>query len=311
LAHLRGTPTTTASAQIATHYQLAGSEAEAAAYFVKAGDQARALFAPHDAIHYYRSALALGAADPWRLHAACGELSMRIGAYPEALSSYETAAALAPESELGGLEHQLAKVYQRQGSWSLAAHTLTLAQQHLGEAADPAALAHLIIDRSLVAHRQKQPDQALALAQQAGSLAETAGDGPMLAMAYNILGMLARGRGDLETAITFLEKSSQLADESARLDIQIAARNNLALSFSAAGQLAVARAMLEKALLLCQRRGDRHYEAALLSNLADVLHQTSDDAQAKELIKQSVTIYAEIGRRQKDWQAEIWQLVEW
>jgi predicted ATPase len=102
----RRTPATTAvSAQIATHYQLAGHEAEAATYFVQAGDQARTLFAHQDAIHYYRSALALGAAESWRLHAACGELSMRLGAYPDALASYETAAALAPAAEMGLLDH--------------------------------------------------------------------------------------------------------------------------------------------------------------------------------------------------------------
>ncbi len=305
------TPTTAVSALIANHYQLAGQEAAAAAYFVQAGDHARALFAHKDAIHYYRSALALGAEDGWRLHAACGELSMRLGAYPDALSSYETAAALAPGTELGSLEHQLAQVYQRQGNWSLAAHTLTQAQQHLGETADPADLAHLIIDRSLVAHRRKQPEEALALAQQALALAESAADDLMLALAYNILGMLARSRGELETAVTLLEQSRSLADASDRLDIRIAARNNLALTFSAGEQGSLAETNLAEALALCERYGDRHYEAALRSNLADVLHQAGEEAAAQEQIKQSVTIYAEIGREQENWRAEIWQLMEW
>jgi DNA-binding SARP family transcriptional activator/predicted ATPase len=305
------TPTTAVSAQIAAHYQLAGLEAEAAVYFVQAGDQARALFAHRDALHYYRSALALGADDAWHLHAACAELSTRLGVYPDALSSYETAAALAPAAALGKLEHQLAQVYHRQGSWSLAEQTLVQAQEHLGDTAAPAALAHLFIDRTLVAHRQKQPEEALALAQQARALAETAGDEPMLALAYNILGMLARSRGELETAVSFLEKSYRLADSGDRLDIQIAVRNNLALTFSAVGQIAAARTNLEEALALCERYGDRHYEAALRSNLADLLHQAGDKAAAQEQVKQSVTIYAEIGREEETWRAEIWQLTEW
>jgi tetratricopeptide (TPR) repeat protein len=303
--------TTAVSAQIANHYQRAGQEVEAASYFVQAGDLARSLFAHRDAIYYYRSALALGAEDAWRLHAACGALQMRLGAYPDALSSYETAAALAPEAALGRLEHQLAQVYQRQGSWSLAAHTLARAQQHLGETAVPITLAHLIVDRSLVAHRLKQPDEALALAQQARALAETADDGPMLALADNILGMLARSRGELETAVALLTQSRQMADASDRLDIQIAARNNLALTFSAIGQSLAAKSNLEEALAICERYNDRHYEAALRSNLADVLHQAGDKMAAQEQIKQSVTIYAEIGREQENWRAEIWQLMEW
>jgi predicted ATPase len=311
LAQQQSGMTAAVAAQIASHYQLAGQEAEAATYFVQAGDQARLLFAHQDALHYYRSALALGADDAWRLHTACGELYLRLGVYPNALSSYETAAALAPATELGLLEQQMAQVYQRQGSWSLAAHTLEQAQQHLPETAVPATLAHLLIDRSLVAHRQKQPDEALALAQQARALAESAADQPMLALADNILGLLARSRGELETAVTFLEQSRHLAEVSNRPDILIAACNNLALTHSATGQIDAAKANLEQALALCQRLGDRHQEAALRSNLADLLHQLGEETAAQEQIKQSVTIYAEIGREEDTWHAEIWQLTEW
>ena len=310
LAAQRGM-TTAVSAQIATHYQLAGQEAEAAAYFVQAGDQARALFAHQDALHYYRSALALGAPDAWRLHAACGELLMRLGTYPEALSSYETAAALAPMDELGKLEHQLAQVYQRQGQWALAARKLAQARQRLDQAADPITLAHLTLDQSLVAHRQKQPAEALALAKQARALAEQAADVPMLAQAENMLGMLARGREELATAVTFLQHSRHLADSCQRLDIQIAARNNLALAWGADGQTDAAISSLEEALQLCQRYGDRHYEAALRSNLADMLHQAGQETAAQEQIRLSATILAEIGREQESWRAEIWQLMEW
>ena len=311
LANRRGAPTAGVAAQIAAHYQRAGLEAEAAAYFVQAGDQARALYAHQDAVHHYRAALALGAPDAWRLHAAIGELSTRLGAYPDALASYETAAALAPAAELGHLEHQLAKIYQRQGEWSLADHTLAQAQRRLGPTADPAALARLTIDRSLVAHRRQQPQAALALAEQARALAEAAGDEAVLALAFNLLGLLARSGGDLETAVALLEHSRELADGSDRLDIRIAARNNLALALGVAGQWDAARANLAQALALCQRLRDRHHEAALRSNLADVLHQMGDDAAAQAQIRQSVTIYAEIGREEETWRAEIWQLTAW
>jgi predicted ATPase len=310
LAAQRG-PTTAASAQIAAHYQLAGLETEAATYFVKAGDQARALFAHQDAIRYYRAALALGADNAWRLHAACGDLLVRLGVYPDALSSYETAAALAPEDELGKLEHQLAQVYLRQGKWSLAAYKLEQARRRLGESADFVVLSSLILDQSLVAHRQKQPAAALMLAEQARALAKKANDSPTLALTDNMLGMLARSRGELETAVTLLEQSRHLADECQRLDIQIAARNNLGLTLGVTSQTDAAITSLEEAIQLCERYGDRHYEAALRSNLGDMLHQAGEETSAQEQIRQSVTILAEIGREQESWRAEIWQLMEW
>ncbi|MCB0015666.1 MAG: hypothetical protein KDE34_27310, partial [Anaerolineales bacterium] len=193
-------PAAAVSAQIAAHYQHAGQEREAAAYFVQAGDQARALFAHQDALHFYQAALALGAEEPWRWHAACGGLYVRLGNYPAALASLETAAAIAPGPELGQLEHQLAQVYQRQGQWDLAAHKLAQAHTHLDEGTADAELAHLTLDQSLVAHRQKRPAEALALAEKAHVLAQNAGDVPILALATNMLGMLARSRGEVEMA---------------------------------------------------------------------------------------------------------------
>lgn len=312
LAQRRLAPTASDSAQIAAHYQQAGQEAEAAAYYVQAGDRARALYAHRDAIHHYRAALALGADEAWRLHAACGELFLRLGNYPQALASLDTAAALAPApAALGRLEHKLAQVYLRQGEWALAAITLSRAQQRLAETADPATLAQILLDRSLVAQRQQQADVALAWAQQAHALADASGDPATLALVTNMLGLLARNRGELETAVSLLTQSCQLADENGRLDIQVAARNNLALTLDAAGQLTAARAQLEQALSACQRLGDRHYEAALRSNLADVLHQLGEEMAAQAQIKQSVTIYAEIGREEETWRAEIWQLTAW
>ncbi|MBK8902386.1 MAG: AAA family ATPase [Anaerolineaceae bacterium] len=304
-------PSAAVSAQIATHYQHAGLEQEAAAYFVLAGDQARALFAHQDALHFYQAALALGADEPWRWQAACGTLHMRLGNYPAALTSLETAAAHAPQNELGQLEHQLGQVYQRQGQWELAAHTLAQARTHLGENAPAAEQAHLILDQSLVAYRQKQTEAALALAEQAHTLGQQADTTAMLALAENILGILARNRGELETAVSYHQQSRELADAGEHLEIQIAARNNLALTLGAMGQTGAAIDALNEAIQLCQRYGDRHYEAALRSNLADMLHQAGDETAAQAQIRQSVTIYADIGLAHDSWQAEIWQLMEW
>ena len=236
---------------------------------------------------------------------------MRLGDYPAALASYETAAALAPPVALGSLEHQLAQVYLRQGDWSLAALTLAQAEQHLGATVEPAIRARIAIDRSLVAHRRRQPADALRLAEQARLLAASGEDRPVQALADNMLGLLARSRNELDQAVGFLERSCHLADETDRLDIQIAARNNLALSLSLSHQFEAARQQLEDALALCRRYGDRHREAALRSNLADVLHRLGQAAAAEEQIRQSVMIFAEIGRDEDRWQPEVWKLMEW
>ncbi len=69
--------------------------------------------------------------------------------------------------------------------------------------------------------------------------------------------------------------------------------------------------LAEQALARCAAQGDRHREAALHSHLADLLHATGHAEAAMAHLKQSVTIYAEIGAQAGTLQPEIWKLAEW
>ena len=61
---------------------------------------------------------------------------------------------------------------------------------------------------------------------------------------------------------------------------------------------------------LCVTLGDRHREAALRNNLADLLHAAGRADEAMAELRESVTIFAEIGEP-GTMQPEIWKLVEW
>ncbi len=92
---------------------------------------------------------------------------------------------------------------------------------------------------------------------------------------------------------------------------RLAALNNLALVLGDTGQFAEAIALIEEALAVCLRVGDRHREAALLNHLADFHHARGDEPQAMAYLKQAVGIFAEIGVEAGDLQPEIWKLTEW
>ena len=62
---------------------------------------------------------------------------------------------------------------------------------------------------------------------------------------------------------------------------------------------------------LCSQLGDRHREAALLNNLADLLHAAGRDADTKEYLRRSVVIFAEICVEAGEQDPEIWKLSEW
>ena len=299
--------------QIAQHYRLAGLEAEAAAYFVRAGDHARALYANTEALAHYRAALALGHPDTAALYEAIGDLQTLAGEYGTALDSLETAAALTPTGSLAlaGVEHKLAILHGRCADWAGAESHFEAAIDGLSASDDRGALARVYADWSLAAHQQGQVGRAADLAQVALEAAESAEDLHGLAQAHNILGILARNCGDLDGAVRHLALSLASAETLANPGMRSAALNNLALVRGAGGEHEQAIAMAMEGLALCQRVGDRHREAALHNNLADLLHAAGRPEEAMAHLKKAVVIFAEIGVGAGDAQPEIWKLTEW
>jgi DNA-binding SARP family transcriptional activator len=301
------------AAQIGRHFQLAGQDADAAAAFALAGDHARGLYANAEALAHYQAALALGHPETCRLHEAIGDMHTLLGAYTAALASYETAAALCDDDNptLVEIEHKLGNVYARRGEWSAAETHFAAAMEIAGGAVERGAAGRILTDRSLAVHAQGQPERALTLARVALAAAESADDRRGMAQAYNILGILARSRGDSAGAVEQLERGLVIVETLPDPGSRSAALNNLALARADSGDLAQATALAEQALALGVAVGDRHHEAALRNNLADLLHAAGRNEEAMAQLKQAVVIFAEIGGQADDAGPEIWKLTEW
>ena len=290
--------------QIARHYQLAGQNEDAAAYYVQAGDYAHTLFAHRESLAHYQTALALGHPSAAGLQENCGDLFIRLGQYGEALRAYEQASARAPLADLPRLEHKVGQVYLRRGDWELALHRFALAEQGWGDA----AASQLYLDWSYTVYRQGDIAAASRLAQTAQ---QRATDVIAQANSHNILGILARRQGNTGEAHDHFQASRKLSQQHNLLDAHIAALNNLALLAAADENYLNGQALLETALDLCLTWGDRHWQAALHNNLADLFHRMGQEDVAMTQLKQSVTIYAELGRDGEMWQPEVWKLTEW
>lgn len=292
---------------IALHLRLAGRDAEAAAAYRRAGEQARDLYANAEALAAFREALALGDGDPASLHEAIGDLETLAGEYGRALDSYEAAAALAGPERLGAVEHRIGLLHERRGNWELAEHSF---EDALRTDPPPALAARIVADRSLNAHRRRRDDEAQAFAQDALALAEQAEDPRALAQAHNILGVLASSRGDHAEARAQLGQSLTLATADDDPVARAAALNNLALALRAEGELDRALALTDEALALCVAVGDRHREAALENNAADLLQALGRRDEAMQRLKSAVALFAEVGENAAT-EPEIWKLVEW
>ena len=298
------------SGAIARHYEAAGDASTAARYYAAAGDRARALFAHSEALSHYRAALGLEHPEPFRIHEAIADVSVLTGDYSSALTSYETAAALSDQHDLVAIEHKIGSLHHRRGDLNAAQSHLEVALELLDEG-EHAGRARVLADLSLTAHRSGDSDNAQRLAGEALELAERTGEIDALAQAHNILGILAKSRGELPGALKHLQRSADLAVDLSDPTARIAALNNLALAQGETGDGSTAIAVLEEALKLCTEQQDRHREAALQNNLADLWHREGNRERSMEHLKRAVAIFAEIGSRESTMQPEIWKLVEW
>jgi predicted ATPase len=286
-------------ALIARHLEAAGDDAAAAGAYAAAGAHARTLSAALEAISHYEAAIALGHPQAPALHEAIGDLHVLRGAYDDALAAYGAAAATTDDlAAPGRLEHKLGGVHERRGEWELADRHY---EEALGLGADEAAVG---CDRSRVAWRRGELEQARVLGFEALALAQAAGANGAAAQANNILGLLGCGR-------EYLERSLELAAELPHPAIRIAALNNLARDHAAEGELARAEELLYEALAQCEAEGDLHHQAALRNNLADVLHRSGARDAAMAELKLAVTAFAAIGGDDELLYPGIWSLAEW
>ncbi len=299
--------------QIAQHYRLAGLRDEAAKHYRSAGEYERSLFAHKQAIMHFQNALELGAQEQAELYEAIGDLQVLSGEYSASLNSFEQSVSFyaqhAPEQ--GRLAHKMGEVYARRGDLERAQALFEAAQVAYKEINGSLELARLYVDWSRSVYQADKLEQARELAERALNIALSGGDERIQAQATNLLGILARRRGDLDQAKRFVESSLALVEKSNDLTARVAALNNLALVCGQAGDLKQAITLAEMALNLCARLGDRHREAAIHNNLADLHHWARQTEAAMAHLKSAVAIFAEIGGETGTEVPGIWKLTDW
>ncbi|HKZ54201.1 MAG TPA: AAA family ATPase [Anaerolineales bacterium] len=299
-----------AAGTVARHFFHAGERTRAAEFFLLAGDHARGVYANAQALTDYRAALDLGHPDPAALHERIGDLLVLQGDYAAAQESYDAALSGSPQDP-ARLRHKLGSLHQRRGAWQLAEANFHAALEGDAKPVSAGQQARVYADWSLTAHLQGNSAQAQDYAKRAMALAQAAGEAAPLAQAHNLLGILARGRQDVDAARRHLEESLALAKKLGDPVAQIAALNNLALVAQASGDAQRGLDLLRSALGLCESIGDRHRAAALYSNLADLLRAAGRSDEAMQELKRSAAILSQIDAKDGVWQPEIWKLVEW
>lgn len=298
------------SAQVAFHFQHSGQDRDAAEFLYLAGIHARSLYANHSALTHFEAALALGCENIAAVYQQIGDLNTLQGDYRAAIQRYQTGIAHATGAILPDIEHALGKVYHRLGEWEHAENYYQSAMQTLPDVAY-AARSTVLTDWSLTKYGRSDVEQAEQLARAALAMAEQSHVDAAMTQAHNMLGILARKRGNYPEAYAHLEHSQRIAERMDEPGVHTAVLNNLALTYLETGDTAQAQKLLELALERCVQHGDRHHEAALRNNLADVFHAQDQHDLAMQQLKLAVTLFAQIGVSGDTMQSEIWRLAEW
>jgi predicted ATPase len=303
------------SGRIANHYRQAAETEKAAYYYRQAGEFARKVFANHEALAHFETALALGYRPKRDIYLSIGDMHVLNGDYKAAIVSFETAASQEDQidslsSFLAYAEWKIGLVYDRLGEWDQALAQFSAAEKKLSANA-LVDRSQLFSDWSLACHHRGDSQTAEKLAEEALHLASLAGDLQALARIHNLLGILSRHRGNLLDAKNHIEQSVELAELSGQPEIQVAAMNNLARQRQESGDIDAAIELATQALSVCKCMGDRHHEAAIHNHLADLYQSIGRGDEALEQLKLAVAIFAEIGEEAGHWWPEVWKLMEW
>ncbi len=304
---------------IALHETAAGKPRAASDAHVRAGRLARSVFANAEARDHLEAALELGNAAEGVVHEALGDVLTLLGDYDAALGHLGAASAHTPFAERAAIEHRIGLVFARRGDWASAEARLASALEQIAPDRHTGLRSRVLADRGAVAHRAGDVPRAVAFAQDALDLAADTGDPLAIAHAERLLGIVARGRGDLSSARSHLERSIAALDAAETTGVlgpvdvgaRIAILNVLALVRADQGEPGAAMKYALAALTLCERQGDRHRQAAIENNLADLLQAQGRHDEALEHQVRAMRLFTEVGGRPNELEPEIWKLVEW
>ncbi|HUO46954.1 MAG TPA: tetratricopeptide repeat protein, partial [Acidimicrobiia bacterium] len=283
---------------VARHLQMSGNEAEAAEWYLRAGDLAFQVYAHAETEASYRLAQALGHPDRSRIRRSLAEMYLLTARYREAMAEFEAVAATS-EGEVSALAlHGIGEVNRRLGRLEAAHHHFEAA------VADHPQPARLYADWALLAQRSGQAEEARRMAERSLAEANASDDPSLQARAHHLLGVVSSST--IEARHHYRQALDLAADDPIQ---RMASLNGLAHVLGHDGDFSAAAALVAQASSLAHRIGDRHREAALLNHLADLHHRNGHRQKAEELVTESVRLFASI--EPDAWEPEIWLLTGW
>jgi predicted ATPase/class 3 adenylate cyclase len=283
-------------APIAEHCRLAGDDATAAGWYLRAGERAAALGATGDARGFLATALELLPPDEleqrWRALASHDEV---LGVLGESDARQADDAALLALAQRMGDDNRLAEAHYRRGHYLGVLSRYGEAIEALDAALDAAERAGNLQVRTrtlsikvFTLTRMGQMADAGAVAAEALASAEALGEPEILARALSNVSIYFAAAGDLARAAQLIARQTEILRQVGNLVGQAISLGNLGYYYLLLGLYPMARAALEQSLALSQAIGARRERMYNQLNLGLACWRVGDSETARRLLEEAI-----------------------
>jgi class 3 adenylate cyclase/predicted ATPase len=290
---------------IASHYEQAGKEVLAAAWYWRSGQEAARRYANSEALHAYNRALTLLLADEFERRF---EILMAREAVHELMGQQDKRSQdlddLSDLAEQLNTPFHLANSFLRRAAYSFSISEFPAASeaaQKVKELVPEGELLDLIAQGSLlqasVLIRQGDFEAAIEHAQQAMELARQQNMPALQANSLRHLGLIAYYLSKHQEAHQYFEQAYHLYLDIGDRQGQGMALNNLGGATFKFGDYMGAQGYYTQSFELCREIGDRLGQGRALNNLGITSIERGDYDQAEDYYLQSLQICREIGHR--------------
>ena len=289
------------SSQLAFHFDQGGEPDKAIQYYIKAGEQARRVYAWQDAIDYYPRAADLLADRKDRraiqLYLGWGNALLREARYEEAAEAYQKMKTAAEEAQ--DVESKaralvaLAKVQDRMGEYQGALENADRAAE-LAELSksNPEKLDAVLMKGQLY-YRLGENEKALNLGKEALVLSKKLNDQLTTGRCLNLMGLIHDVLGDYDQAKTYKEQALSIFKEMGgqRSKWWIGnITNNLANTANLLGNFQEAVDLYQQALDTMSEIGDQDWQIMCLVNLGAAKVGLGSYKEAEEDLKRVIEL---------------------
>lgn len=293
---------------VAFHYEMAGEKSKGAYYYLKAAQQAAALYANDNAQEYYKKASELAVDDALlqKIYLGWGELESQISENEQAINLYKKALELSVSKHVEAEVFRLiADSYEKLSSYTLAISYLE--QAHTCIAGQPPCLEHakILRSRSRIYYLQGDSENALKTAHNAEAILDelvlfSPEAKTVRAMVNNEIANAMERRSQFDEVRKYREETMRLYDELGNLFGVARTMNGMGIDAWNNGDYDTAIDYLKRSFGLSERCGNRLGQAIACNNLGELSIEVGLYDKAREYFELYLAINAAIANRLGD-----------